>query len=139
MKRSLSVLVTLVTLPSLVGCYGVMRTPVPASQPEREALDLRGVVVDQPSTDESEVLEFTELHEATWTPSSLSFVADVDRGQGQSDTVTRLVPITQLEAVMVRRFDAGKTSAIIGGLIVGAIAAVALIITGDADSYQQGG
>jgi hypothetical protein len=136
MRRSLSVLVTLVTLPSLVGCYGVMRTPVPVSQPEREALELRGVVVDRPDTGESEVLEFTELHEATWTPSSLSFVADVDRGSGQSDTVTRLIPITQLEAVMVRRFDAGKTSAIIGAVIVGAIATVALIITGDAARYQ---
>lgn len=135
MRRSLSMLVTLVTLPTLVGCYGVMRTPVPVSHPEREALDLRGVVVDRPDSDETEVLEFTELHQATWTPSSLSFVADVDRGPGRSETVTRLVPITELEAVIIRRFDAGKTSAIIGGVLVGTIALLAWVITGDADKY----
>lgn len=135
MKRSLSALVILVTLPTLTGCYSVMRTPVPASHPEREALELRGVVVDRPDGAETEVVEFSELHQATWTPSSLSFVADVDRGMGRSETVTRLVPITELEAVIVRQFDAGKTSAIVGGVIVGTIAVLAWIITGDADRY----
>lgn len=139
MKRSLSVLLTVVTLPFVTGCYGVMRTPVPQSQPEREALELRGVVVDRPGDDESEALEFTELHQATWTPSSLSFVADVDRGRGATETVTRLVPINQLEAVMVRQLDAGKTSAIVGGVIVGAIAVAAFVLTGEGESYFGGG
>jgi len=138
MRRTACALVTLVTLPFLTGCYAVMRTPVPGSHPERQALELRGVVVNQSGEDDGEVVEFAELHEATWTPSSLSFVADVPRGAGRTETVTRLVPITELEAVMVRQFDAGKTSAIVGGLIVGTIATIAVIITGDRQTYDPG-
>ena len=139
MKRTMSALVTLVTLPFLAGCYGVMQASVPASHPEREALELRGVVVASPDREESEVLEFQELHDATWTPSSLSFVADVDSDNGGTETVTRLVPITELEAVIIRQFDAGRTSAIVGGVIVGTIATLAILITGDRQVYSPGG
>lgn len=138
MKRTVYAVAVLVALPLLSGCFGVMRAPVPASHPERQALDLRGVVVVQPGNEDGEVVEFAEIHDLTWTTSSLSFVADVPRGPGRVETVTRLVPLTEIQSVIVRQFDAGKTSAIMGAVIVGGIAALALILTGDSDSYLGG-
>ena len=135
MRRPPRALVALVALPFLVGCFGVTQTAVPSSLPERQELDLRGVVVADPDGSEDEVLRFSELHEATWTPSALSFVADVRR-DGRTETVTRLVPITELRGVFVRQFDAGRTSAIIGAVLVGTFATVALIVTGDREAYN---
>ncbi len=138
MRRFTYALVALATLPFLAGCFGVMRAPVPASHPEREALDLRGVVVVQAGNEDGEVVEFAEVHDLTWTNSSLSFVADVPRGPGRVETVTRLVPITELQSVIVRKFDAGKTSAIMGGVLVATFATIALILTGDGGIYTGG-
>lgn len=135
MRRFSYAFAALAALPFLAGCYGVMHAPVPASHPERQALELRGVVVAQPGNAEGEVIEFAEIHDLTWTPSSLSFVADIPRGAGRVETVTRLVPITELQAVVVRQFDAGKTSAIMGGVIVGTIALLAILLTGDSNQY----
>lgn len=139
MRRTACALVTLVTLPFVTGCYSVMHAPVPASHPERQALELRGVVVQSPGAEEGEVVEFAEIHDLTWTVSSLSFVADVPRGPGRVETVTRLVPLTELDAVIVRQFDPGKTSAIMGGVIVGTIATLAILLTGDRETYNPGG
>lgn len=137
MRRSLQTLLAIVSLPFLAGCYTVTQISLPPSHPERQELDLRGVVVNRAGSEE-EVLEFQELHEATWTPSALSFVADVSRGGGRMETVTRLVPLTEIQGVIVRQFDAGTTSALIGGAIVGTIAFVAILVTGDANSYLGG-
>ncbi len=137
MRRPPRALVAAVAAPFLAGCFSVTQVPVPAAHPDREALQLRGVVVVDPDNGSQETLEFQELHQATWTPSSLSFVADV-RADGRTETVTRLVPITELQGLLVRQLDAGKTSAIIGGMLVGGIAAVALIVTGEGDRYGPG-
>lgn len=135
MRRPPRTLVLLIALPFFAGCFGVTQTAVPSSLPERQELDLHGVVVTSPDTGEEEVIRFAELHDATWTASALSFVADV-RQDGRTETLTRLVPITELEGVLVRRLDAGKTSAIMGALIVGTAAAIALLVTGEGRSYD---
>lgn len=136
-RRPRRATVALVALPFLMGCFSVTQTAVPRSLPDRQALDLRGVVVTQPDEGTEEVLEFEELHDVTWTPSSLSFVADV-RQDGRTETVTRLVPITELQSVMVRQFDGAKTSLIVGGAIVAAVAVITFIVTGDRQSYLPG-
>ena len=138
MRRFTYALAALVALPLLTGCFGVMRAPVPDSHPERQALDLRGVVVRDAGNQEGEVVEFDELHDLTWTTSSLSFVADVSRGQGRVETVTRLVPLTELQSVIVRQFDAGKTSAIMGGILVATFPARALVLAGAGGIYGGG-
>lgn len=137
MRRPPRPLALLVALPFLAGCFGVTQSAVPPSQPEREALDLHGIVVTSPDRGEEEVIRFSELHEATWTPSALSFVADV-RQDGRTETLTRLVPITELQGVLVRQLDAGRTSAIMGAAIVGTVAVIAFIVTGKGRSYQPG-
>lgn len=133
-RRPRRATVALVALPFLVGCFSVTRTAVPRSLPDRQALELRGVVVTQPDDGTEEVLEFEELHDVTWSPSSLSFVADV-RQDGRTETVTRLVPITELRSVMVREFDGGKTSLIVGGAIVATVAVITFVVTGDRAAY----
>lgn len=124
--------VLLFSLPFLAGCFSVTTLPVPRTQPEREALNLRGIVISDGT--EEQVIQYDNVLDATWTPSSLSLVGS--NGSGDDITTeTRLIPITELRGLLVRRLDAGTTSAIIGGLIVGAVATVALIVTGKANEY----
>lgn len=137
MRRPRRTVVFLFALPFLAGCFGVTQTAVPPSLPDRQELDLHGVVVTSPDSGEDEVIRFTEVHEATWTPSSLSFVADVQE-DGRTETITRLVPITELQGVLVRQLDAGRTSAIVGAAIVGTVVLIAFLVTGDRRAYDPG-
>lgn len=128
--------VLLLVLPFLAGCFTVATVPVPRTQPEREALNIRGVVITDGTTEE--VVQYDNILEATWTPSSLSLIG----ANGSDETLTtetRLIPITELRGVLVRSLDAGPTSAIVGGIIVGAVAVIAFLVTGKADEYQIGG
>jgi len=135
MNKPGRLIVLLLTLPFLAGCFTVATVPVPRTQPEREALNLRGVVITDGATEE--VVEYDNVLEATWTPSSLSLVGA--NGQGSNMTTeTRLIPITELRGVLVRTLDAGPTSAIVGGLIVGTVAVIAFLVTGKADEYRGG-
>ena len=128
--------VLLFSLPLLAGCFTVTTMPVPRTQPEREALSLRGVVISDGT--EEQVIEYDDVLEASWTPSSLSLVG-VNGSGNDITTETRLIPITELRGLLVRRLDAGSTSAIVGGIIVGTVAAVAVWVTGRADEYRGGG
>lgn len=130
--------VLLLTLPFLAGCFTVATVEVPRTQPEREALEIRGVVITDGATEQ--VIEYERVLEATWTPSSLSIIG----ANGEGDdivTETRLIPITELRGLLVRSLDAGPTSAIVGGLIVSAVAVIAFVVTGKGGDYQtsQGG
>ena len=135
MNKPARLTVLLLTLPFLAGCFTVATVPVPRTQPERENLTLRGFVVTDGTTEE--VVRYDEVLEATWTPSSLSIVGANGSGE-ELVTETRLVPITELRGLLIRTLDAGSTSAIIGGVIVGAAAAIAVLVTGKADEYQIG-
>lgn len=121
-------LAILVIAPMAAGCFTVGQVAVPPTAPEREGLEVRGVVVREAGGTER-LIEFVEVHEAEWTPTSLSIVADVEEN-GQTQTITRLFPISTLSGVLVRQLDAGKTSAIIGGVIVGTAAFIAGAVSG---------
>ena len=125
----------LLTLPFLAGCFTVATVPVPRTQPERESLTLKGFVVTDGTTEE--VVRYDEVLEATWTQSSLSIVGATGSGE-ELVTETRLIPITELRGLLIRTLDAGPTSAIIGGVIVGAAAAIAVLVTGKAGEYRIG-
>lgn len=123
----------LAALPLLAGCFTVATVPVPATQPEREDTSVRGVVVRQAGGGE-ETVEFSEVLEATWTPTSLSIVGMIrsqDNG-GQVETVTRLFPISTMAGLRVRQLDAGRTSAIVGGVFLVAAALIATVVSGTA-------
>ncbi len=134
MRKPGRFLVSVLSLPLLAGCFTVATVPVPRTAPERDQVNLRGVVVTDGTTEET--LEFEALHEATWTPASLSVVADIEE-DGELKTITRLFPITALSGLLVRRMDAGATSAIIGGAIVGTAAAIAFLVTGKGEQYAR--
>ncbi len=134
MRKPGRFLVSVLSLPLLAGCFTVATVPVPRTAPEREQMELRGVVVTDGTTEET--LVFEQLHDATWTPGSLSVVADIEQ-DGSVQPITRLIPITALSGLLVRRTDAGTTSAIIGGAIVGTMAAIAFLVTGKGEEYSR--
>lgn len=112
----------------MAGCFTVAPMPVPPTAPQREAVELRGVVVREADGTERSV-RFEEVHDVTWTSTSLSVVADISEG-GVTQTTTQLYPISTLSGLLVRQIDAGKTSAIIGGVIVGTAAFIAAYVSG---------
>lgn len=128
MKQLARLVVILLAAPLATGCFTVAQVAVPPTAPERQALEVRGVVVRQAGGTE-EIIEFTEVHEASWTTTSLSVVADVNEN-GSTQTITRLFPISTLSGVLVRQLDAGRTSAIVGVVIVGTAAFVAGAVGG---------
>lgn len=134
MTRSARRSVAILCLPFAAGCFTVAQVPVPTTAPEREALPIRGVVVREAGGGE-EVVRFREIHDATWTPTAYSVVADVDNGTGRPEMVTRLFPISTMSGLLVRQLNAGRTSAIIGGFFVAAAGIIAALVTGHADQY----
>jgi len=123
MRKPPRPLVLALTLPFIAGCFGVVRTPIPASPTEREDLKVRGVV--QGGQD----IRFEEIRDVSWTGDQLFIVGRQDTGEGIQE-VTRQYPIAGLDAVLVKRLDAGKTSGVVGGVIVGTIIGFALWVTG---------
>jgi hypothetical protein len=132
MKNTGRLLALVTTLPLLAGCFTVATVPVPGTAPEREETEFRGVVVRQPGGGE-EIVEFAEVADATWTPTSLSVVGTVNSDDGVSpEVVTRLFPISTLAGLRVRQLDAGKTSAIVGGVFLVTAAIIASVVSGTA-------
>ena len=133
MTRPGRITVLLAALPFLSGCFTVATVPVPATQPEREDTAVRGVVLRQAGGGE-ETVEFSEILETTWTPTSLSVVGTLRspaEGSGVA-TVTRLFPISTMAGLRVRRLDAGKTSAIVGLAFVAVAGVIASVVSGTA-------
>lgn len=133
MKRLGRLAALFAALPLLAGCFSVATVPVPATQPERENTTVRGVVVRQAGGGE-ETVEFSEILEASWTPTALSIIGmlDVPDNGAQREAVTRLFPISTMAGLRVRQLDAGKTSAIIGGAFLVVAALVASVVSGTA-------
>ena len=133
MKTSTRLTLVILALPMLVGCYSITTVPVPATTPQREDTNVKGVVVRQAGGGE-ETVEFSEILEATWTPTSLSIVGVLDQADvsGVEGAVTRLFPISTMAGLRVRTLDAGKTSGIIGGVFLVTAAILAITISGTA-------
>ncbi|KPJ81353.1 MAG: hypothetical protein AMS19_08305 [Gemmatimonas sp. SG8_23] len=133
MKKPGRLAILFAAVPFLGGCFTVATVPVPATAPEREDTDFQGVVVRQVGGGEETVV-FDEVLEATWTPTSLSVVGQLpamDDG-APGETVTRLFPISTLAGLRVRKLDAGKTSALVGGVFLVAAAIIASQVSGTA-------
>jgi hypothetical protein len=124
--RRLAVL--LLSAPLLAGCFSVSTVPVPRTAPERQEAQIRGVVVRQEGGGE-EIVDFSSIADATWTPTSVSIVGVLD---GSDVPETRLFQISTLSGLRVRQLDAGKTSAIIGGVFLAAAAIISSVVSGTA-------
>ena len=53
MRKPGRLTVLMLTLPFMAGCFTVTTVPVPRTQPEREALDVKGVVITDGTTEET--------------------------------------------------------------------------------------
>lgn len=128
MRKPGRLVVTAVTIPFLAGCFGVHQTPVPAAPAEREALNVRGVVIGD--SGDGERVEFEEILEVQWTNDALFIVGSLASDDGPEQVVTRTFPLSSLAGVLVHTVDANKTSGLIAVLAVGLIATWAFVVNG---------
>jgi hypothetical protein len=141
MTKAGRALLVAVTVPYLSGCFGVLPTPIPASPSEREALNVQGVVIGSRPDDgegdaEGERIEFADIQNVTWSADAVSIVGVPRNDDGAQQLAERRFPLSSLSAVLVRQLDPGRTSAIIGGVVVGTAAIIGLLVTGQGASYD---
>ncbi|MGY8776491.1 MAG: hypothetical protein ACKVIN_00070 [Longimicrobiales bacterium] len=136
MRKPSRLLVAALMTPFLSGCFSVTQVAVPPGAQDRDALNVRGLVVRQAGGTE-QTIEFETVHDLEWTPTSLSVVADASV-DGETQTITRLYSISTMSGVLVRSLDAAKTSGIIGAVILGTVAFIAVAVTGGGVPIQQG-
>ena len=110
-------------------CMSVQRMPVP--EPEmRDGLNVRGVVLGEGP--DSETFEFSEVHDARWTETSLVIVGVVDApgepDHGQTTTVN--FPLADIGEIVVREVDGTRSSIIVAGVIMGASIVISFLVTG---------
>jgi hypothetical protein len=120
----------------LSGCFALIETPVPPTPTEREELAVRGVVVGG-ATDGSagERVEFDDIQSVSWTADALSIVGVPKGAAGTGAIAERRFPLSTLSAVLVRKVNSARTSAVIGGMIVGVSAIIMFLVTGKAEQY----
>ena len=137
MRKPGRLVVTAVTIPFLAGCFGVLETPIPAGLSQREALNVRGVVIAD--SGDGERVEFEEILEVQWTNDALFIVGSLAADEGAAQIVTRTFPLSSLSSVLVRQVDANKTSGIIAVFAVGLIAMWAFAVNGQGPGPASGG
>jgi hypothetical protein len=121
-----------VTVPFLAGCFSVLQAPLPAPGETRE--NVRGVVRNDSAVGTR--IEFSSVDDVRSTESEIILIGTLrqpDDGAPPEQTVTRSYPRSALSGILVREVDTAKTSGIIGGLIVGAIALATFVLTGQAE------
>lgn len=122
MRRPNRALVLTLSLPFVVGCFSTLEMPVP--EPADRSSDIQGVVQNADGGEGTRV-EFDTVDQVEWTSGEVTVI-----GILEDEPVTRSFPIASLSGVLVRQLDPAKTSVIIAGFFVGAIATVALLVTG---------
>ena len=127
MRKPARLIVLAVTVPFLGGCFAVLPSPLPDAPAEREALDIRGVVLAD--SGDGERVEFRDVLSVQWTDDDIQIVGWLVSDNG-AEVVTRTFPFSSLSGVLVRQLDAGPTSGIIGVVIVGAVAIVMVAVNG---------
>lgn len=121
MRKPSRLLTLLVSLPLLSGCFAVLPTPIPATPSAREELDVKGVVL----ADGDQRVEFDEVLDVSWTTDQVFIVGIED-----NESVTRQFPLATLSGVLARQLDTGRTSGVIGGMLVGTVAVISILVTG---------
>ncbi len=133
MRTSSRIFAVAATLTFLTGCYSVVPVPLPPPG-EREATQVRGVVLEGDNGSEGEAIRFEEVFETQWRSEGL-FLAGTLAGGG-NEALSREFRYEELASVMARQLDVGSTSGLIGAAIVGTIAVIAFVITGQGGEGQ---
>jgi hypothetical protein len=136
MKRPGRLLTAAVGLPFMAGCFTTAMVPVPPPT-ERADTEIRGVVVQGPDGGDGERLEFAELFDVQWTAEALSVVGRLVGAPESAAATSRSFSYEELAGVLVRQVDANKTSGLLGGVIVGTIAIVAILINGQVNENTR--
>ena len=121
---------TIVTASFLLSsCYSVMVQPVPDPD-SRADMDIRGVVLGEGP--DRETFEFSEVIDTRWTESAL-VITGVAHAPGESEhgqTSTISFPLEDVSDVLVREMDGTRASLIVAGVIMSAVVAISLAVTG---------
>ena len=115
----------MVTVPFLVGCASILVEPLPEPA-ARPTTTIRGVILRNASSGER--IDYRRTEFVVWTDSTLAITGIVP-AESQNVT-TRTYRLSDLEAVLVRRVDANRTSLLIAGVMVGVAALTAILVTG---------
>ena len=131
MRTPPRLLVVAVTIPFMAGCFAVLPSELPQPN-DRNGTDIRGVVVENGG--EGEWIEFEEIYNVDWTDRAVFIVGSLVEEEGQPPVdVTREFRYNELSGVLQRQVDAAKTSIIVGGVLVGAIAALTFVFNSQAN------
>lgn len=123
MRRPNRALALAVGVPFMAGCFSTFQVPVP--EPPERSSRIQGVVRDDGA--DGARIEFDAVDQVAWSDSEVVVV-----GILEDEAVTRSFPISSLSGVLVRQIDPAKTSVVIAGLFIGAIATISLLLTGQA-------
>jgi len=124
-RRPGRALVLVVSAPLVAGCFGTFQQPLP--EPTERPSQIKGVVRDDGG--EGERIEFDTVDQVEWSDSEVVLTGILD-----DESVTRSYPLSTLSGVLIRELDPAKTSVVIAGFFIGAVATVALLVTGQGRS-----
>ena len=113
----------MVTLPYLVGCASILVEPLPEPA-ARPTTAIRGVIL----ASSGERIDYRRTEFVVWTDSTLAITGIVPAES--PNVTTRTYRLSDLEAVLVRRVDADRTSLFVAGVMVGVAALTAILVTG---------
>jgi hypothetical protein len=133
MRTPPRLLTVAITLPFLAGCFSLQQIPLPAP-PDRETTPIRGVVVQGADGTDDERVTFSEIHDVEWRQRTLYVVASLFGG---APPVAMEWPYEDLSGALARQVDVNRTSALISAVIVGTVAIVAILVTGQTDENTR--
>lgn len=125
MRKIPRFLVVTVTVPFLVGCMGSLPQPLPEPA-ARPHTDIQGLLLG--SAESAERIEYRETQFVEWTDSTVA-VTGIVRGEGR-DITTRTYRLSDVEAILVHQLHPDRTSILVAGVLVGAAALAATLLTG---------
>jgi hypothetical protein len=133
MRKPPRLLTVAITLPFLAGCFSLQQVPLPAP-PDRETAPIRGVVVQGADGSDDERVTFSEVHDLQWRQRTLYVVASLSAG---APPVTMEWPYEDLSGALARQVDVNRTSALVSTLIIGTVATIAILVTGQTDENTR--
>jgi len=92
------------------------------------------VVVQGADGTDDERVTFSEIHDVEWRQRTLYVVASLFGG---APPVAMEWPYEDLSGALARQVDVNRTSALISAVIVGTVAIVAILVTGQTDENTR--
>lgn len=140
MRKPKAGIVATLTLPFLMGCFGMTIQALP-SAPERANTRIAGVVLGEGP--DAENIDFQRVDHVAWTDSSVTMIGALNttdaNGRDVVMSVTRTFDLDDISAIRVRELDVNMTSAVIAIGFLGPVAVLAVLLSGRSGTAQAPG